>query len=153
MRPIVSTFRKVSTGSDQAQYDVTALSVTQRLSRILPRQDQCFLVAEVDGHLVGWLHTAMAEFVESPAFVVIGGLVVDSNHRREGIGRALIEHGEEWARKQGCSVVRLWSSSSRSASHQFYERLGYRNIKTQYSFLKALDATRDDDVGRFVPRV
>jgi GNAT superfamily N-acetyltransferase len=95
----------------------------------------------------------MAEFVESPAFVVIGGLVVDSNHRREGIGRALIEHGEEWARKQGCSVVRLWSSSSRSASHQFYERLGYRNIKTQYSFLKALDATRDDDVGRFVPRV
>jgi GNAT superfamily N-acetyltransferase len=134
-------------------YDVTASGVTQRLSRILPRQDQCFLVAEVDGQLVGWLHAAIAEFVEAPAFVVIGGLVVDSNHRRKGVGRALIEHGEEWARKQGCSVVRLWSSSSRSASHHFYERLGYRNIKTQYSFLKSLDAARGDDVGRFVPRV
>jgi hypothetical protein len=56
-------------------YDVTVSSVTQRLSRILPRQDQCFLVAAVDGHFVGWLHRAMAEFIESPAFVVIGGLV------------------------------------------------------------------------------
>lgn len=137
----------------QLGYDVTAPSVTQRLSRILPRQDQYFLVAEVDGHLVGWLHAAIAEFVESPAFVVIGGLVVDSNHRRQGIGRALMQHGEEWAKKQGCPVVRLWSSAARSASHRFYERLGYRNIKTQYSFLKSLDATGSDDVVRFVPQI
>lgn len=136
----------------QLGYDVTASSVTERLSRILSRQDQHFLIAEVDGHLVGWLHAATSEYVESGAFVVIGGLVVDSNHRRTGIGRALMKHGEEWAKKQGCSVVRLWSSAARTASHQFYERLGYRNIKTQYSFLKSLDAARDD-VGRFVPRV
>lgn len=70
----------------QLGYDVTVSSVTQRLSRILPRQDQYFLVVEVDGHLVGWLHAAMAEFVESPAFVVIGGLVVDRNHRRKASG-------------------------------------------------------------------
>lgn len=88
----------------------------------------------------------------SSAFVVIGGLVVDRSHRRGGIGRALMEHGEEWARKKECSVVRLWSSTIRSDSHRFYERIGYRNIKTQYSFLKSLDDTRGDDVRRFVPR-
>jgi predicted N-acetyltransferase YhbS len=137
----------------QLGYDVTASSVTQRLSRILSRQDQYFLVAEVDGHLVGWLHAAISEYVESGAFVVIGGLVVDRNHRRKGIGRALMKHGEEWAKKQGCSVVRVWSSAARVASHQFYERLGYRHIKTQYSFLKSVDAARGDDMARCVPRV
>ena len=148
-----------SDGQDIAQltaqlgYDVTVSSATERLARILSRRDQHFVVAEVDGHLVGWLHAAISEYVESGAFVVIGGLVVDRSHRRRGIGRALMNHAEEWAQKQGCSIVRLWSSAARSASHQFYERLGYRNIKTQYSFLKSLDATRGDDVRRFVARV
>jgi predicted N-acetyltransferase YhbS len=137
----------------QLGYDVTASSVAERLSRILSRLDQHFLVAEVDGHLIGWLHASISEYVESGAFVVIGGLVVDSVHRRNGIGRALMKHGEEWARTQGCPVVRLWSSAARTDSHQFYERLGYRNIKTQYSFLKSLDDVRGDDVRRFVPRV
>ncbi|MBI1872878.1 MAG: GNAT family N-acetyltransferase [Acidobacteria bacterium] len=137
----------------QLGYDVTASSVTQRLSRILSRQDQYFLVAEVDGDLVGWMHAAISEYVESGAFVVIGGLVVDGNHRRKGIGRALMKHGEEWAKKQGCSVVRLWSSAARNTSHQFYEQIGYTHIKTQYSFLKSLDAARGEDMARFVPRV
>ena len=136
----------------QLGYDVTVSSVTERLSRILSRQDQLFVVAEIDRRVVGWLHAAISEYVESGAFVVIGGLVVDRSHRRAGIGRALMKHGEEWAKKQGCSVVRLWSSAVRSESHRFYERIGYRNIKTQYSFLKSLDATRGDDVRGFVPR-
>ena len=150
---------RASDGQDIAQltaqlgYDVTASTATDRLVRILSRRDQHFLVAELDGHLVGWLHAAIAEFVESGPFVLIGGLVVDRNHRRKGIGRTLMKHGEEWAEKQGCSVVRLWSSAARSAAHEFYERLGYRNIKTQFSFLKSLDATRGDDIRGFVPRV
>jgi GNAT superfamily N-acetyltransferase len=137
----------------QLGYDVTAESVADRLSRILLRDDQQFLVANVDGRPVAWLHAAIWEFVEAEAFAVIGGLVVHGDHRRKGIGSRLMSHAEDWARSRGCSVVRLWSSSTRIAAHQFYERLGYRNIKTQYSFLKSLDATASDDARRFVPRV
>jgi GNAT superfamily N-acetyltransferase len=137
----------------QLGYDVAPSVLTPRLSRILARSGQQLLIAEVDGHVVGWLHATISEYVEAEACVVICGLVVDRSYRRKGIGRMLIERAEEWAKEQGCSVVRLWSSAPRAASHRFYEQLGYTNIKTQYSFAKSLDPTAPLEVTRFVPRV
>ena len=60
---------------------------------------------------------------------------------------------EEWSREQGCSVVRLTSSTTRDAAHRFYERIGYTNLKTQYSFIKPLDAAAAQRLRAFVPRV
>lgn len=136
----------------QLGYDVDEQAVTTRLSGILARQDQQFLVAELDGHLVGWLHAVVAEFVETGSFVVIGGLVVDAEVRRKGIGRTLLARAEEWAVEQRCSIVRLWSSVSRNEAHRFYEQLGYRNIKTQYAFVKAVDPEARADFAGLVPR-
>ncbi len=137
----------------QLGYQVTASTVAARLSRILERPDQQFLVAELDGRALGWIHVAISEYVESGPFVVIGGLVVDGHHRRKGIGTLLMARAEEWARQQGCSIVRLWSSAVRTASHRFYEDLGYTNIKTQYSFMKSIDTTGQEALRKFVPRV
>lgn len=134
-------------------YDVEAEVLRGRLSRILGRSDQWFLVAEVGGQTVGWLHAVLAEFVEAEPTVVIAGLVVSGRHRRHGIGRVLMERAEGWARELGCSIVRLWSSSNRTETHRFYEALGYTNIKTQYSFARSLDPARNDAVNTFVPRV
>ena len=136
----------------QLGYDVDEGAMAGRLSRILARDDQEFLVADLDGCVAGWVHVAVAEFVELEAFVVIGGLVVDRAHRRTGIGRRLMQAAEAWARGRSLSAVRLWSSSTRTAAHQFYEALGYTNLKTQYSFVKSF-ATSPDGLSRFVPRV
>jgi GNAT superfamily N-acetyltransferase len=83
------------------------------------------------------VHVVFAEYVDAEAFVLIGALVVDRKHRRLGIGRALMNRPETWARERGCSMVRLTSSATRTAAHRFYEDIGYSNIKTQYSFIKA----------------
>ncbi|HSC26614.1 MAG TPA: GNAT family N-acetyltransferase [Vicinamibacterales bacterium] len=132
-------------------YEVEASTLAPRLSRLLSRPDQQLLVAECDGRVVGWVHAVVSEYVELDAFAVIGGLVVDRRHRRKGIGRRLMREAEEWARASGCSVVRLWSSTSRTASHEFYRQLGYTKVKTQYSFVKSLDGS--EVFTRFVPRV
>ena len=137
----------------QLGYDVARSAVEVRLSRILSRDDQVFFVAEVEGRPVGWLHAALWEDIEAEAFVVIGGLVVDRNHRGKGVGRRLMDEAEEWTRTHGCSIIRLWSSSARTAAHRFYEELGYRNIKTQYSFAKALDRPGQDQLPGLVPRI
>jgi GNAT superfamily N-acetyltransferase len=137
----------------QLGYELAASDAVVRLARILSRPDQQFLVADVDGHPIGWLHATMAEFLEAEPFVVIAGLVVDDSHRRKGIGRQLVRHAEEWAAQRGCSIVRLWSSAVRTQTHQFYERLGYTNIKTQYSFVKPLDGAGRETIGKLVPRV
>jgi GNAT superfamily N-acetyltransferase len=136
----------------QLGYELTASHAADRLSRILPRMDQQFWVAEIDSSVVGWVHAARFEFVESGAFVVIGGLVVDKDQRRQGIGRALMQRAEEWTRQQGWSVVRLWSSVIRTEAHQFYERLGYKRVKTQHSFVKSLDGN-SEDFKLFMPQV
>jgi GNAT superfamily N-acetyltransferase len=137
----------------QLGYHVNPLELRARLSHILERSDHRFVVAEDRRQVVGWLHALVVEYVEANPFVVIGGLVVDTSSRRRGIGRMLMEHAETWAKEQRCSVVRLWSSAGRTGAHQFYERQGYKNIKTQYSFVKPLDAGGARELSQFIPRI
>ena len=139
--------------TNQLGYDVGSGGLDARLARILARSDQRFLVAESEGTIVGWIHVAVWEFLEVDAFAIIAGLVVDADHRRKGIGKALMEHGERWASENGRSVVRLWSSQSRTAAHQFYESLGYSRIKTQYAFAKVVQPAADDVLASLVPKV
>lgn len=137
----------------QLGYDLTEADAADRLSRLLLRDDQQFFVADVDGRAVGWAHVVVAEYIDAEPFALIGGLVVDRNHRRLGIGRALMDRAEAWATERGCSIVRLTSSATRTAAHRFYEGLGYTNIKTQYSFIKPLNPRAAGRVRSFVPRV
>jgi hypothetical protein len=65
----------------------------------------------------------------------------------------LMEQSKEWTQAEECSIVRLRSGTTRTAAHRFYETLGYTNIKTQYSFIKSLDATQQQDVLKFVPNI
>ena len=143
----------VATLVTQLGYDSTPQDVEGRLRRVLARSDQRFVVAEADGRLLGWVHVELAEYVESGTFAVIGGLVVDRAHRRQGIGGALMAEAESWARQQGCTVMRLWSSITRTPAHRFYAGLGYAQVKTQYSFVKPLEPGGADMASRLVPRV
>ena len=137
----------------QLGYDAAPQDVSGRLARLLARDDQRFVVAEAGGRLLGWVHVQLAEYVESGTFAVIGGLVVDRAHRRQGIGAALMAEAESWARARGCTVMRLWSSTTRAPAHRFYAGLGYAQVKTQYSFVKPLEPGGAEMAGRLVPRV
>jgi GNAT superfamily N-acetyltransferase len=137
----------------QLGYEVADPAMAARLSRILARSDHHCLVAELEGRLAGWVHATVWELVETGTFVAIGGLIVDRALRGKGIGRTLMSQVEAWAAEQGCSVVRLWSSVARAGAHRFYEKLGYSNIKSQYSFAKSVDPTGQGDFRGFVPRL
>jgi GNAT superfamily N-acetyltransferase len=137
----------------QLGYQVEAAELRSRLSRILERSDHRFVVAEDQRQIVGWLHALVVEYIEANPFVVVGGLVVDKRSRRRGVGRMLMEDAETWAKDRRCSVVRLWSSAGRTGAHHFYERLGYKNIKTQYSFTKPLDPGGARELSQFIPRI
>jgi GNAT superfamily N-acetyltransferase len=138
--------------TQQLGYEVDPSDAAPKLSRILSRADQQLFIAESDGRPIAWLHAMTLESVETEAAVVIAGLVVDRTYRGKGIGRLLMDKAESWAASRGCGIVRLWSTASRHGAHQFYERLGYAKIKTQYSFAKRLD-NRHLDLKRLVPRV
>jgi GNAT superfamily N-acetyltransferase len=133
-------------------YEVSPADVSARLSRMLGREDQQFLVAELNGRPVGWIHVGVAEYIETGAFAAVNGLVVDRDVRSRGVGQLLLERAEEWARDRDVPLIRLWSTTSREGAHRFYERQGYMKIKTQYAFVKSLRPGQND-FGSLIPRV
>jgi GNAT superfamily N-acetyltransferase len=124
--------------SGQLGYPSTTEEIAQRLRRILGDAQHAVFVAEAAGHIAGWVHVFVYRSVEAHARAEIGGLVVDEAVRSQGIGRALMAVAESWAREKGCKAVGLRSNVIREKAHAFYEGLGYRLIKTQKCFRKAL---------------
>jgi ribosomal protein S18 acetylase RimI-like enzyme len=55
----------------------------------------------------------------------VADLAVTERARRSGVGRALMEAGEAWARARGYAVLSLdvWATNDRAIA--FYRRLGY----------------------------
>jgi ribosomal protein S18 acetylase RimI-like enzyme len=57
--------------------------------------------------------------------------------RRTGVGQALVQAGEDWARERGLTILGLdvWSTNERALA--FYERTGYR--PESLSLIKRID--------------
>ena len=109
------------------------------MSYFLDREDHFVLVATDDSDtLVGWIHAFLVHLVETDRFAEIGGMVVSEEHRCTGIGTQLLEKAEEWARSQKVMAIRVRSNVVRERAHDFYERSGYKQIKTSHVFQKPL---------------
>ena len=110
-----------------------------RLARLLARVTDLVLVVEsAEGEIVGWVHGAEQELLESERRCEILGLVVDADHRGQGAGRLLVAGVEHWAASRGLELIAVRSNVTRAESHPFYERLGYVRVKTQHAYRKRL---------------
>jgi GNAT superfamily N-acetyltransferase len=126
--------------SSQLGYVETEQAILDRLSRLLPEYQHRILVAEVNNMVIaGWLHAFISMMLESPPFVEIGGIVVDIDYRRKGIGKLLIAAAEEWALANSLDCVRLRSNIIRPEAHEFYPAIGYTHTKTQKTYQKFLE--------------
>jgi GNAT superfamily N-acetyltransferase len=57
---------------------------------------------------------------------------VHEDHRRHGLGAAMITWAVGYAREHGCTLVQLTSDKSRVDAHRFYERLGFARSHEGY---------------------
>jgi N-acetylglutamate synthase-like GNAT family acetyltransferase len=121
-------------------YPVAVEKLAARIARLLARDEDVLLVAERAAHVVGWIHAAEQELVESGCRCEILGLVVDAEQRRGGPGRCLVAAIEAWAQQRGLEEVSVRSAVARSESHPFYERLGFVRVKTQHVYRKRVSA-------------
>lgn len=103
------------------------------LDRILADADQEILVAVRAGKIVGLIHLQLYDTPPSPVFSVrrrahVEDLVVDRAQRRQGVGRALLGAGQEWARWHHAAQVVLTVWQGNEAAERFYESMGYRVV-------------------------
>jgi len=81
--------------------------------------------AFMDGKLAGLASAWIATKVWCGKYLELDNLVVDPEQRSAGLGSALIQHLEEFARAEGCLLAVLDSYTSNHASHRLYHRLGF----------------------------
>lgn len=115
--------------------------------RVAASDDFCGLVAELGGRVVGWITARVLPPMENARWqllrelgetrVVIDALVVEARYRRRGIGTALMNAVEDWARSKGAVLASVDTYVDSPISVPFYERrMGYTRI--QLSFRKRL---------------
>ena len=97
----------------------------RRYLRTLRRSpDAAVLVAERDGAIVGRLSITRDPHPAS-SHVADLGLMVARGSRRQGVGTALMEAAERWARKAGIQKLELHVFPHSEPAIALYERLGY----------------------------
>jgi GNAT superfamily N-acetyltransferase len=137
--------------SEVLGYPVASSTIAPRLERLLARAEDAVLVAEAESGVVGWVHGAEHELLESGRSCEILGLVVDPAYRSQGVGRRLVTAVEQWAANRGLDQMTVRSNVARAESHPFYQRLGYVRAKTQHAYRKALSGA-DPSPGGAAPR-
>jgi GNAT superfamily N-acetyltransferase len=126
--------------SAQLGYPVSEDAMRVRLRRLLASAyDTIFVAESPEGRLLGWIHGFLSQLLESDYRVEIGGLVVDQQYQRKGVGRDLVRHVEKWAAESGATEASVRCRTTRPETHHFYESLGYGRAKTQIVFRKALE--------------
>jgi N-acetylglutamate synthase-like GNAT family acetyltransferase len=129
----------LATLAGQLGYPSTTEQVRRRFEILAKKSDEnAVFVAEANGEIVGWVHAHIYNLLVDDPETEIGGLVVDETVRGQRIGEKLMQAAEAWTLEKGCSSVYIRSNVIRTRAHEFYKRIGYTIIKSQYAFRKNL---------------
>jgi len=104
-----------------------------RLNELINSDSDNVWVFEQDNQVLGWIHLFVAKRLASATFVEIGGLVVNSDSRRQGIGRQLVERANSWAREKHLSL-RVRCNEKRDGTCNFYRAVNFSELKNQLVF-------------------
>jgi GNAT superfamily N-acetyltransferase len=134
---LVSDAQRIASLAGQLGYDVPAAHVERQLRKLADERTVLVAIVPRVG-VVGWIGVALRESITEIGGANIEGLVVEDEYRGNGIGQLLVGAAEAWARRHGCTSMRLLSNIVRERAHEFYRRLGYDVLKTQHAFKKSL---------------
>jgi GNAT superfamily N-acetyltransferase len=106
--------------------------VMRRFLADLTASSHTFLfVAESGGQTVGFISGELRE--GSPTFrqrmwASVDDVFVEPDSRNLGIGRALIQSVEAWAKERGANGISLQVAAANRRGRKFYEELGFREV-------------------------
>jgi GNAT superfamily N-acetyltransferase len=106
-----------------------------RLEDAIAADDATVFVAEEDGELAGLCSAYLdLDSVRYGLRCWVEDLAVHPDHRSAGIGGALLDAAEAWARDRGASHLELDSGLARTDAHRFYERREPDGVGYSYSW-------------------
>jgi aminoglycoside 6'-N-acetyltransferase I len=103
---------------------------------------EVFVVERPDGALAGYVEVGSRAYAEGCATSPVGYIeewYVDSDVRRAGHGRALLQAAEDWARGRGYQEIASDALLENEISHRAHQRSGYELVERIVVFRKSLD--------------
>ncbi len=124
---------KVEDGERKTAVTFDVIRIPRRMKVEYPRdvqqlvddwqRNEGFLVAELDGEVAGYIDV-IARPWQRTAWIV--NLAVDPEHRREGLGKALVLHARQWAREQGLRTLMAEATTKNYPALCFFQKLGFQ---------------------------
>lgn len=100
-----------------------------------------FVVVRPNGRLGGFLEAGTRDYAEGCKTSPVGyieGWYVDADLRGQGVGKALVEIAEQWARSQGLTEMASDTWLDNEDSIQAHLKLGYEEVERTVNFAKKL---------------
>ena len=112
----------------------------ERVARTDPRIET--FVAVLDERVTGFAEVSLrSDYVngcETSPVAFLEGIYVRPEHRRRGIGRALVAAVEQWGRERGCSELGSDALLDNHMSHRFHGGAGFEETERVVYFRKPL---------------
>lgn len=104
-----------------------------------------YLGAVEDGAVVSTCYVAIIPNLTRGArpIAFVENVVTDAAHRRQGLGRRVLNEAVHIAREAGCYKVMLASGAGRTQAHAFYESLGFDGQSKRAFDLRLPEDARD----------
>ena len=117
-------------------YDYPIQDTKEKLIQLSQSHYDQIYVAVIHNKVVGYVHANDYDTIYAPHMKNIMGIAVSKDYKRQGIGKALLNEIEKWAKDTGAKGIRLVSGSSRKGAHAFYHQCGYSGDRTQLNLKK-----------------
>jgi len=106
-------------------------------------EDHAVLLARTgEGEAAGFAFVSLRrDYVEGAGTSPVGyleGIYVRPAHRNSGLGRALLQRGEAWARQRGCSEFASDVELKNTSSQDFHKRCDFREANRVVCYVKQL---------------
>ncbi len=135
IRPVKETDADaVQALSGQLGYHLSFEETVENIREILSNKDQAAFVACMDDAIIGWIHIFRTVRLELKSFIEIGGLIIDENYRKHGVGKLLVNSAIEMAKEKHVRKIRARCNKKQIEAHKFYRALGFAESKDQKVF-------------------
>lgn len=118
----------------------TRESYASFMSTQLEDPDKAVLVADMDGHVIGYAYAAVEGYdymaLRGPAGV-LQDVIVDPERRGRGVGRLLINAALEFFRSRGVPRVMLSTAERNEGAQRLFTSMGFR--RTMIEMTRELD--------------
>lgn len=119
-------------GSERATTPAAEAEAVAALARIAADPDQRLLVGTIDDEVVGAAHLLRCSLspIHTEAAIHVSHLHVLEDHRRRGVGKALVETAVSWAEEKDTKHLLAAASVHSRDGNRFMARLGLTQIAT-----------------------